>query len=105
MLVLILLMHITGEAIVAARNQLRGRLNGMFAQVFLQQLICDATPPELIRFRRIFWPRRFLTAKLHRRVALEVDWLLQQFFYFRDPLINAFGVESVNFVGRFQCAK
>src|SRR6266542_3043843 len=105
LLVLILLMDVAGEAIVAASNQLRGGLNRMFAQMLLQQLVCDTTPPELVGFRLIFWPRRFLTAQLDRRIALEIDRLLQQFFYLDHPLVNAFRIERVNVVSGLERAK
>ncbi len=59
----------------------------------------------MIGFSLIFWPWRFLAAQLNRRIALEVDRLLQQLFYFSDTIIYAFGIESVNFVGRFEISE
>ena len=92
LLVLVLFVDSAGETNVTASNQLRGGLNRMFAQMLLQQLVCDTTTPELIGFRFIFWPCRFLSAHLDRRIALEINRLLQQLFYLGDPIINAFRI-------------
>src|SRR6266700_3839085 len=77
----------------------------MFAQMLLQQLVCDATSPELVGLGFIFWPWRFLAAQLDRGIALEIDRLLQQLFYLRDSVVNPFRVWSVNLVSRFQRAE
>src|SRR5262244_3509401 len=87
LLVLVLLVHIAGEAIITASNQLRGGLNRMLAQMLLQQLVCNSAAPELVGFCFIFWPCRFLATQLDGRVALEVDRLLEQFLYFGDPVV------------------
>src|SRR5947199_10528349 len=92
LLVLILLVHIAGEAIITASNQLRGGLNRMLAQMLLQQLVRNTAAPELVGFCFIFWPGRFLAAQLDRGIALEVDRLLQQFLYFRDSVVNPFSI-------------
>ena len=92
LLVLVLLVDVAGEAIIAASNQLRCGLNRMLAQMLLQQLVRDTAAPELIGFRFIFRPCRLLAAQLDGRIALEIDRLLQQFFYLCDPIINAFRV-------------
>ena len=105
LLVLVLLVHVAGEAIVTARNELRCGLNRMLAQMLLQQLVCDTTAPELVGFRFIFWPRRFLATQLDRRIALEINRLLQQLFYLGDPSINSFGVQRVDVVSRLQRAE
>ena len=105
LLVLILLVDVAVETIIAASNQLRSRLNRVFAQMLLQQLVCDTTPPELVGFGLIFWPGRFLAAQLDRCITLEIDRLLQQVFYLGDPLVNALRVQRVNVVGRLERAK
>src|SRR5437773_211893 len=61
LLVLVFLMDVASEAIVAACNELRRRLNRMLAQMFLQKFVRNPTAPELIGFGVIFWPRRLLT--------------------------------------------
>ncbi len=60
--------------------------------MLLQQLVCDATSPELVGLGFIFWPWRFLAAQLDRGIALEIDRLLQQLFYLRDSVVNPFRV-------------
>ena len=77
----------------------------MFAQMLLQQLVGNTAAPELVSFGFIFRPWRFLTAQLDRLVALKIYRLLQKFFYLGHPLINTFGVQSVDVVSRFQGAK
>src|SRR5882724_6677589 len=105
LLLLILLVHVACEPIIAATNQLRCGLNRMLAQMLLQQLVCDTTAPELVGFCLIFWPWRFLAAQLDRRVALEINGLLQQLFYLRNPLVNPLRVQGINLVSRFQRAE
>ena len=61
--------------------------------------------PKLIGIGVIFWPGGFLAAHLHGRVALEIERLLQQLLDLCHPLINAFLVEIVNLVGRFEVAE
>src|SRR5947207_15529018 len=73
LLVLVFLMDVASEAIVAACNELRRRLNRMLAQMFLQKFVRNPTAPELIGFGVIFWPRRLLTAQFNGGAALEVD--------------------------------
>src|SRR6266700_1566197 len=64
-----------------------------------------ATAPELIGFRLIFRPRRFLATKLNGRVGFKVERLFQQLFNVSDAVVNALRVEVVNFVSRFQRAE
>ncbi len=46
-----------------------------------------------------------MTAKLNACVAREVDRLLQELLNFSDTVVNAFGVQTVNFVSRLQRAE
>ena len=105
LLVLVFLVHVARETIVAPRDELRAGLDRMLAQMFLQQLAGDATAPKLIGFRVIFRPRSFLAAKLNRPVSLKIGRLFEQLLYLRDSRIDAFLVQIVNLVSRFQVAE
>ena len=102
LLFLVLLVDIAGESLVTFRNQFRARLNGMFAQFFLEQLARDAAVPDGIRFRVIFRPGRFLPAHLDRLVVLEIDLLSDQLLDLRHAIVHPLRIEVVDFVGRFQ---
>ena len=56
LLVAIFFMHVAHETIVAARDQLRTRLDRMIAQFFLEQLVRDPRLPDLIGFGFILRP-------------------------------------------------
>src|SRR5437667_10400549 len=105
LLVLVLLVDVAREAIVAASDQLRGRLDRVLAQMFLQQFVRNASPPKLIRFRLILWPRRFLPAQLNLCIALEINRLFQQFFDLSDTLVHPSCIEIINLVSGFKCAE
>src|SRR5262249_62377201 len=60
LLVFVLLVNSAGQTVVAARDKLRRGLDRVFAQMVLQQFVCNAAAPELIGFSRVFRPRRFL---------------------------------------------
>ena len=99
---LVLFVDVAGETIVAARDELRARLDRVFAQVFLEQLARNASAPDLISFRLILRPGRFLSAQLNGPVLLEIDRLLDQGFDLRHPGVDPLGIEIINLVGRFQ---
>ena len=89
LLVFILLVNIPGQTVVAARDELRRRLDRVLTQMLLEQFVCDPAAPELVGFSLIFRPWRFLTAQFDCRIAFKVDGLFQQLFYFRHAFINA----------------
>ena len=105
LLVLVLFVNVASEAIVTARDQLRPGLDRMFAQVFLEQFTRDPATPDCIGFRLIFRPGRFLAAQLDRAVVLEIDRLLEHLLDFRHAVVDALGVELVDFVGRLQVSQ
>ena len=63
-------MNVARETIVTARDQLWTRLDRMFAQLFLEQFALIRPTPDLIRFRHVFRPWRFLPAELNGCIGL-----------------------------------
>ncbi len=75
LLVVILLVDVAEHAIVAALDQFRAGLDRMLGQFFLEQLVLNPLPPELIGLRFVLRPGRFLAAQQDRFVRLEVHRL------------------------------
>ena len=100
LLILVLFVHVAREALVPARDQFRPRLDGMFAQMLLEQFARDPPAPDRIGFGVILRPRSFLPAQFNDRIALEIRRPIHLFFDFHDALVHAFQVKIVDFVGR-----
>src|SRR3954454_15460269 len=92
-------MDVPGQALVALRDQFRTWLDGMFAQMFLEQFACDPSAPDLIGVRGILRPWGLLPAQLDGAVALEIRRLIELFLDLGDAIIDALQVEIVNLVG------
>ena len=105
LLVLVLLVNVAGQALVALCDQFRPGLDRMFAQMFLEQFAHDPATPDVVGFRLILRPGRFLPAQLNSRVALEIDGLIELLLDLGDAIVHPLGVEIVDFVGRLQISQ
>jgi len=72
--------HVAHEAIVTACDELRAGLYRMLAEVFLQQLVFNAVPPDRVGLSFIFWPWNFLPAELDRLGRFEIERLIELCF-------------------------